>query len=149
MNAILNTNTVRPAQAADWPAIADLLARYALPLDGAQAHLDAFVVMVDAAGAILGVAGLERYGGVGLLRSVAVMEQGSGVGAALVRHLLDQARATGITQVVLLTTTAADYFPRFGFRRIDRQDAPAAVTASVEFQTACPASATVMLLDLA
>ncbi|HAJ34668.1 MAG TPA: GNAT family N-acetyltransferase [Chloroflexi bacterium] len=145
----MNTTTIRPAQATDWPAIAELLTRYALPLDGAQAHLNAFVVMTDAAGAIHGVAGLERYGATGLLRSVAVAEPRSGVGAALVRALLDRAKASGITQVVLLTTTAADYFPRFGFRRIDRQDAPAEVTASVEFQTACPASATVMLLELA
>lgn len=145
----MNTTTIRPAHIADWPAIANLLTRYALPLDGIQAQIDAFVVMVDAAGALRGVAGLERYGSAGLLRSVAVTEPGSGVGAALVRHLLDQAHATGITQVVLLTTTAADYFSRFGFRCIDRQDAPAAVSASVEFQTACPASATVMLLELA
>jgi amino-acid N-acetyltransferase len=145
----MNTTTIRPAHTADWPAIADLLTRYALPLDGVQEHLETFVVMVDTIGAIHGVAGLERYGSTGLLRSVAVMKPGSGVGAALVRHLLDRAHATGITQVVLLTTTAADYFPRFGFRRIERQDAPAEVTTSVEFQTACPASATVMLLELA
>ncbi len=144
----MNTATIRPARAADWPAIADLLTRYDLPLDGAQTHLADFVVMVDAADALRGVAGLERYGCTGLLRSVAVAEQGGGVGAALVHHLLEEAKAMGITQVVLLTTTAADYFPRFGFRRIDRQAAPAEVTASVEFQSACPASATVMQLDL-
>lgn len=145
----MKTSTIRPAQPADWPAIADLLTRYALPLDGVQAQLDAFVVMVDATDVIQGVAGLERYGRAGLLRSVAAATSGNGVGAALVHHLLERARATGITQVVLLTTTAADYFPRFGFRRIDRQHAPAEVTASVEFQTACPASATVMQLELA
>jgi amino-acid N-acetyltransferase len=44
----------------------------------------------------------------------------------------------------LLTTTAAEWFPRFGFVRTTREAVPMAVTASVEFQGVCPASAVVM-----
>lgn len=138
----------RPAHTADWPAIAMLLQRYGLPLEGAQAHLKDFIVAVNEAGDLEGVAGLERYGEVGLLRSVAVAEQRRGIGAALVERILERARSLGMQQVVLLTTTAVDYFPRFGFQRIERSEAPAAVHASAEFQGACPASATVMLLQL-
>lgn len=140
--------TIRPASTEDWPAIASLLARYDLPIDGAQIHLETFFLAVDADDALLGVAGLEHYGSVGLLRSVAVAEQGKGVGEALIRHVLKIAPAHGIEQIVLLTATAADYFPRFGFRRIERTEAPPAAHESAEFQGACPASAVVMLLDL-
>jgi amino-acid N-acetyltransferase len=144
----MNDLLFRPAIASDWPAVAMLLQRYDLPLEGAQAHLENFVVAVNGKGELEGVAGLERYGEVGLLRSVAVAERRRGVGAALVERILELARSLGMQQVVLLTTTAADYFPRFGFQRIERSEAPAAVHASAEFQGACPASATVMLLRL-
>jgi amino-acid N-acetyltransferase len=43
-----------------------------------------------------------------------------------------------------LTTTAERYFPKFGFERIERNDVPASVQASVEFTSACPSSAIVM-----
>ncbi len=139
--------TFRPAAPDDWTHIAALLTSVHLPLDGAQEHLDSFLAAFRA-DTLAGVAGLERYGSVGLLRSVAVAERGTGLGLELVRRLLDRAAADGLTHVVLLTTTAADYFPRFGFRRILRQDVPLAVQESVEFKSACPASAVVMELAL-
>ena len=93
---------------------------------------------------------LEYYGCYGLLRSVAVAEaeRGKGIGIQLVESMLQQAKQTGIKRLVLLTQTAKDFFPRFGFRQISRADAPQSVTSSVEFQGACPVSATVMQLDL-
>ena len=48
----------------------------------------------------------------------------------------------------LLTTTAADFFLRFGFRPINRAEFPLITQASVEFQEACTASATAMSLAL-
>jgi amino-acid N-acetyltransferase len=45
----------------------------------------------------------------------------------------------------LLTTTAEDFFARFGFRRTDRTQVPPSVRESREFQGACPTSATVMV----
>src|SRR5262245_16295938 len=69
------TPTVRPARAEDWPSIRALLAARALPIDGAQGHVADFLVATNAeTGAVVGVAGLERYGGLGLVRSVAVAE---------------------------------------------------------------------------
>ena len=46
--------------------------------------------------------------------------------------------------VFLLTTTAERFFPKFGFEQIARDDVPPSVQASVEFRSACPASAIVM-----
>lgn len=141
--------TFRIATSTDWGAIAALLSRAALPLEGAEDHLRDFLLAFKDE-QLVGTAALERYDDTGLLRSVAVTEaeQGSGLGQELVRRLLDQARADGLANVALLTTTAAGFFPRFGFRPIHRDEMPLAAQHSLEFQEACPASATVMLLEL-
>jgi amino-acid N-acetyltransferase len=142
------TIQLRPAQTDDWAAIAQLLQSYSLPLDGVQAHLADFWVAHDAEQAIVGVAGVELYGTSGLLRSVAVAQRQQGLGQQLVQHLINTARTSGLHELVLLTETAADYFPRFGFRPIQRQDAPISLHQSAEFQGACPQSAVVMHLAL-
>jgi amino-acid N-acetyltransferase len=145
----MSTITFRTAQPTDWPAIASLLSAANLPLDGAQDHLSEFVLALRA-DELIGTAALEKYGGYGLLRSVAVIasEHRRGLGAALTQQLIDRARRDQLRGIVLLTTTASDYFPRFGFARIDRADVPLPVQASIEFQSACPQSAVAMLLDL-
>jgi len=141
--------TFRFARSTDWPAISNLLSAANLPLDGAQEHLADFALAVRDE-ELIGAAALERYGDYGLLRSVAISadERGRGLGAALTQQLIDRARGEGRRGIVLLTTTAADYFPRFGFRPIERADVPPPVQASIEFQSACPQSAVAMLLDL-
>src|SRR6185503_12295305 len=99
---------------------------------------------------VVGCAAVEIHGAAGLLRSVAVDEprRGEGFGHQLTQAALDLARARGLSQVYLLTTTAADFFPRFGFRVVARGEVDPAVRQSVEFTTACPASAVAMRADL-
>ena len=140
----------RQAEPADWPAVAELLQASELPLDEAQAHLNSFLLAHSATGELLGSAAIEPFGGAGLLRSVAVAKgnRGTGLGQDLVLRCLEQAYADGIRTVVLLTTTADRFFPRFGFRRVERSAVPPEVTASAEFQGACPSSAAVMMLKL-
>ena len=139
------TGTVRTASARDWEAIAALLDHHRLPLAGARDHVSEFLVAVDE-GRVVGAAGLEKYGDTALLRSVAVSAPGSGVGTRLVHAILDHARHVGVDTVVLLTTTAAGFFSRFGFTVVTRDDVPGVVHRSEEFQGACPATATVMRL---
>ena len=66
------------------------------------------------------------------------------MGHHLTEAALNLARTRGADTVFLLTTTAEKFFPRFGFEPISREDVPASVQASIEFQSACPASAVVM-----
>lgn len=136
--------TVRAASEQDWDAISALLKRKGLPLAGARDHLAHFVVAEDEASALAGVGGLEVYGEAALLRSLVVATSHQGLGTTLVEALIERARALGVTELVLLTTTAAGFFPRFGFARIDRAEVPVAVLASREFQGACPSSAQAM-----
>ena len=137
--------SLRHASEADHEAVTGLLSASKLPVDGVQEWLETFWI-AEHQGRVVGVAGMERYGDGGLLRSVAVAAawRGSGIGRALVDRVLDEGRAAGIKDVYLLTTTAEHYFPRLGFACVTRESVPAAVRASAEFTGACPASAVVM-----
>src|SRR2546430_8204610 len=48
----------------------------------------------------------------------------SGIGRQLVEQLLERAEEAGIDELYLLTTTAENYFPRFGFTRTTRAAVP-------------------------
>jgi N-acetylglutamate synthase-like GNAT family acetyltransferase len=120
-----------------------------LPLGGV-AELGDRLLVADAEGELVGCAGLEIYGSVGLLRSavVASSRRGEGLGVALTRRLLDEAAARGLARVYLLTETAAGFFERLGFARIDRDAVEDAVRASTEFAHLCPASAQAMVREV-
>ena len=137
--------SVDPARAADLQAIEQLLTAAELPVDGVRDALEGFVVARDA-GAIVAVAGIERYGAAVLLRSVVVAAdaRGRGLGARLVDERLRSAARSGATDAYLLTTTAEAFFGRLAFATITRDSVPATVRASAEFTSLCPASATVM-----
>ncbi len=140
--------TMRRATAADFPQILGLLTASHLPHAGLQGP-ENFVVL-RRGDEVLGCAAIERYASVGLLRSVAVLaaERDKGLGRKMVDEILEQACRDGFSELVLLTTTAAKFFAGLGFERIERHQAPLAVQSSVEFQGACPDSATVMLRKL-
>jgi arsenate reductase len=140
----------RPAREDDEPKVLALLAAAVLPTAGVEHHFESFVVAEDAAGDLAGAAGLELYGVDALLRSVVVSEsrKGTGIGSNLTRRALDEARARGVCDVFLLTTTADGFFLRFGFERVARHEVPSRVQGSRELQGACPASATAMRLRL-
>ena len=136
---------IRAADPADLTAIERLLTVSSLPLDGVRDALDGFVV-AQSGDDIVGVAGLEVCCDNALLRSVAVLPEwrSRGLGRALVTRVISDAEARGLHALYLLTTTAERYFPSFGFQQISREDVPGDVRETAEFQSACPASATVM-----
>jgi amino-acid N-acetyltransferase len=140
----MNVNIAR-AVAEDGPSILQLLREAALPIDGLLDHLEtAFVARVD--GRIVGCVALEPYEDGALLRSVAVVPavQGQAIGRRLVDAAIGLAESLGAPAVYLLTTSAGNYFPKLGFVPITRAHVPASVQESVEFRSACPASAEVM-----
>lgn len=137
--------TIEQGGREDLGQVLALLERHGLPLDGADCMEDALVV-ARRGGEIAGAAGLELYADGALLRSVVVDSsvQGQGLGRRLTEAALALARTRGVSSVFLLTTTADPFFARLGFERIGRADVPSSVQQSVEFQSACPASAIVM-----
>lgn len=143
------STTIERARREDLAGVLTLLERHGLPVDGASAMGDSLVV-ARLNGRIVGAAGLELYAEGALLRSVVVDVglQGRGLGQQLTEAALALARARNEPTVFLLTTTADRFFSRFAFERISREDVPDSVRRSVEFQSACPASAVVMRKQL-
>ena len=136
---------IESATEQDLPEVRSLLQRVSLPVEGVDEHVDTMLV-ARAEGHVVGTAALELYADGALLRSVAVdpRHQGERLGHELTEAALSLAAQTGARTVFLLTTTAERFFPKFAFEPIRRDDVPASVQASIEFQSACPASATVM-----
>ena len=143
------TLRIRPARRDDLAAVTELLTTAGLPLAGVAESFGGFVV-AEAGGRQVAAAGLERHGDVGLLRSVVVDPafRGTGLGASLTEQMLTRAQRERLKSVYLLTTTAAEFFPRFGFHRIERAQLPAAINQSEELRGACPETAVVMVREL-
>ena len=97
-----------------------------------------------------GVVGLELYGPVALLRSLAVdaAERGTGKGQALVEAAEAHARDHGVREIYLLTTTAERFFARLGYVAADRAGAPSAIRGTAEFSSLCPSTAAFMVKRL-
>ena len=141
---------IQVAEASDLPAVRRLLETQHLPLDGIDEHVSTMVVAKKGS-EVVGAAAVELYADGALLRSVVVdpMVQGQGLGHRLSDAALSIAKERGTHTAFLLTTTAENFFPKLGFEQIVRDDVPASVQASIEFQSACPASAVVMRKRLA
>jgi amino-acid N-acetyltransferase len=141
--------SIRPATEKDLGAVESTLRESDLPLDGLQDQFGDGYAVAESDGQVIGVEGIEVHGEDGLLRSAAVVSswRGRGVGDALTRDRIEWARERGLRSLYLLTNTAADYFPRFGFTRIERDTAPDAVRRSKEFCECCR-TALVMTLSL-
>jgi len=141
--------TIRPADGKDYPAIEKLLKTLHLPTQGVKKHLREFVVMVSD-GRIIGTVGLEIHGNKALLRSLGVSEnhRNQGHGRSLVQAVLARALEMGINELFLLTQTARDYFSGLGFQVVTREVVDETVKSSIEFQSACPASAVCMRLRM-
>jgi amino-acid N-acetyltransferase len=141
---------IQPASDSDLPAVRRLLTAHHLPLDGVDEHV-ATMVVARHGNDVVGAAAVELYADGALLRSVVVdpAVRGQGLGHRLSDAALGIAKDLGSDTAFLLTTTADGFFPKLGFEPIVRDEVPASVQASIEFQSACPASAVVMRKRLA
>jgi len=97
-----------------------------------------------------GVVGLEIYGSVALLRSLAVAEKKRrrGCGKALVAEAERYAQACGVERLYLLTTTAEKFFERLGYKHAVREAAPEPIRRTHEFSGLCPSSSAFMVKEL-
>lgn len=134
-----------PARHEDRDEVVALLLASDLPVAGVDDAFPAGYVVLRGTDGIHGVAGLERYGAFGLLRSVAVRPDArrAGLGQVLVADRL--VAANDLEAVYLLTTTSADYFRRMGFVEQLRASAPEPIRCAPELASICPSSATLMV----
>jgi amino-acid N-acetyltransferase len=140
-------HTLEEARSTDEPLVIGFLEAARLPTEGLRDQFPQNYVVARRRGELIGVAGLEVYADVGLLRSVAVAEgaRGRGLGRSLVDNRLEFARSSRVNRVFLLTMSAERYFTSLGFAPVNRAEAPSALAASPEFASACPASASCLL----
>jgi amino-acid N-acetyltransferase len=98
---------------------------------------------------IIAAGGLESAGKDAIIRSIAVSDdhKGKGLGGRITRQLLQYAREKSKKDIYLLTTTAEEYFPKYGFEKIDRRFVPADVKNSSQYKDVCPDTAVVMKLE--
>jgi amino-acid N-acetyltransferase len=138
---------IHSASSQDLQSIRGLLDLAALPsAEVAEESLRDFLVCRIDMGVIAAV-GLGRYGDTGLLRSLVVAKAhlGSGIGKQLVDAAEKRASAIDVQSIYLLTTAADAFFEKLGFRRLQRELAPAAIRSSYQFASLCPASAVLMV----
>ena len=143
--------SITNASTNDVPEILDLLSKVQLPHDGVAGNIDNFLVARDASSQLVATIGLERHGSTALLRSAAVAPhyQGCGIGSELTRRLLERAKSDGIERVVLLTSTASEFFAqRFGFCQTTRTAFDNELAASSEWNLPRCSSAVCMSLRL-
>ena len=135
----------------DLRNILDLLTQVELPHDGVAENVDAFLVAKDDSSRLIATVGLERHGNTALLRSAAVAPeyQGCGIGSRLTQNLLERATSNGVERVVLLTSTASEFFARrFGFCETSRTVFNKELAGSSEWNLPRCSSAVCMSLDL-
>jgi protein-tyrosine-phosphatase/N-acetylglutamate synthase-like GNAT family acetyltransferase len=149
-NRFVDGVTVGPPNVDDLPAIEALVSESGLPRAVVVDHFPSGYVVARRGSAVVGVAALETHGDVALLRTVAMnpSERGKGTGLALVAERLTTAWRSQIDRVFLLTTTAPEFFRRFGFAEVDRALAPESLQESPEFTALCPSTATCMAVSI-
>lgn len=141
---------LRTATQQDTERIRLLLEDNGLPTSDLAFSRPQFIVACEG-DAIVATGALQFFGPCALLRSVVIASglRGTGLGRAIVEDLERVARAARITQLVLLTQTAKQFFEHQGYRALDRSEVPQDVQESEEFRALCPASANCMAKTLA
>jgi N-acetylglutamate synthase-like GNAT family acetyltransferase len=144
-----DTSNPRQAASTDWPAIRALLQRAGLPTEDLDAHrLQDFLIMQ--AHDLLAVIGLQRFDGIGLVRSLVVTEshRNKGLARRLLHALEARAASAGIRELWLLTIDAQSFFLRHGYRVEPRASVPQIIAQTAEFRSLCPGTAHLMRKDL-
>ena len=130
--------------APDKQEVLDLLTGAELPVeDLTNEKMQNFMVARGEDNTIIGVVGIEMFQEIGLLRSLAVQSaiRGKGLGSQLTREIESFACSKGIKTLYLLTMTAADFFSKFTYQVIQRNQAPESIQNTAEFNNLCPVSA--------
>jgi len=128
------------------PRLAKFLRDIGLPTDDLRQSAGAFFSYRTLSGKLVGYAGFELYGENALLRSLAVKEEarGHGIGRNIALLLMGRALDRGALNAWLLTTSAAAYFERIGFKARERADAPSAILGSTQATSLCPSTAALL-----
>lgn len=129
--------------AGDDAGLAPALQHAGLPADDLSEPGRRFFAYATASGERVGYGGYECLGRDVLLRSLVVLPSARhrGLGGGMLALLLRRAYDDGGRNAWLLTTTAAPFFERNGFKPVERDAAPASILATRQAAELCPAGA--------
>ena len=143
------SSQVEAAAFQDQGAITALLTEAGLAIpsgDDAPVHF----VVARTGTTLLGCVGYEVHPSGALLRSIAVSRaaRGGGIGRALVWGAIAEISSRGAREICLLSTDAAPFFEKLGFRRVDRASVSEELRATAQFRSQQCASAACLRLQL-
>jgi arsenate reductase len=135
----------KPIEPAD-PGLRAALSQALLPTDDLAEPGRKFYAHETLDGERVAYGGFERYGPDLLLRSIVVLPQARhrGIGSGVLALLLRRAFDDGARRAWLLTTDAAPFFERAGFRQVERTLAPQSILGTQQAKSLCPASAVLL-----
>lgn len=145
----MNTIKIRKSKLVDESLIIQLLIDCKLPThDIIQNKID-FKVAVNGDN-LVGCIGIEPYGKDALLRSFAIADnfRNKSLGSDLLQLILKECKDMGIERIHLLTTTAENYFLKYGFIKSDRASAPKSIIETTEFSEICPSTSIYLTLSI-
>lgn len=137
---------MRRAHATDLSAIRKLLEESGLPTDDLNTLDLSLFVAANRESRVDAVGGIEQFGQIALIRSIATSMhlRGQGIGKQIVRALESLAASQDIETLYLLTESAEAYFETLGYTKLQRSNVPQAIRESRQYSSICPESATVM-----
>lgn len=140
-----STIQYQKAVPADYTALTSLLSTHKLPVKDINKELPHFI-LAKKDDQLVGSIGIEKYGSIGLLRSLSTdaLFQQQGIASRLLEELLALCQSEGIQSLYLLTETAKDFFEKRGFAVTDRSTVPDPIKNSSEFSELCPSTAVLM-----
>lgn len=147
VNKQISMNIV-PASQNSFSAAIELLKHNNLPTEDINPGTQLFVV--EEGKEVIATVAVEYDYKDALLRSLSVSDKkrGSGIGAELVVFIEDYVRRQGVQNIFLLTTTAADFFGKRGYKVIDRTNVPEFIQKTKEYSVICASSSTLMKKEL-
>ena len=98
----------------------------------------------------VGYFGFEQFGENALFRSMLVQPDARkrGYGTLIWNEAKKTLKEQGVSNVYLLTNTAADFFEKLGFAIIERNSVPESIANTTEFRDFCPDSSTCMKINI-
>ncbi len=141
---------IRKIKQTDLSRVYEILTAYDLPTEDLESSsLENFWV-AEEKGRLIGIAGMDCYNHIGLVRSLAVDRKlrGNGIGKKLYNAVEEEAWNKGLLRLYLLTTTAQAYFKELGYEVVERDIAPIPIQRSGQFSELCPQSAVLMQKSL-
>ncbi len=139
----------REAEESDIQRIKELLYSSGLPSTDVDGQAQKIFV-VESKGKLVGIGGIEDFGGIGLIRSITVAPEHrkNGIAMNLYQLLEEYACNSGIKALYLITESAKEYFQKLGFSAQEREAVPYLIKQTSQFSKLCPTSAAVMFKTL-